>query len=102
MASFGTFNGSRVDNSVQPVGKGERADFMSRDVLKDVANAAIKDGLPRNKVTKTSPKKISIQITEAGFDFVEGGSTYLSIPAMAFHCLVMGKNSTWSRKQMGW
>ena len=26
--------------------------------------------------------------------------SYLSIPAMAFHCLVMGKNSTWSRKQM--
>lgn len=99
---YGTFSCTHFNNSKHLCGDGTKQSFMSRDILKDIANEAIKEAVARNKVTKAA-KKVSVVVSSNGCSFLDETATpaeYIKIEAMSFHCLVMGKKSGWSKKQM--
>lgn len=100
---YGQFQCTHFQDQEYLVGKGngDRAEFMNRDILKNIANTAIKDAIAANKKSKCS-KKIDVTVSNKGaFLAKESDQTMLHhIPGIQFHCLVMGKNSAWSKKQM--
>lgn len=60
-----------------------------------------RDGIKANKASKCA-QKIKVSVTNKGAFLTKesGGDMLYHIPGIVFHCLVMGKNSAWSKKQM--
>eukprot|EP00037_Helgoeca_nana_P002159 m.32138 g.32138 ORF g.32138 m.32138 type:complete len:180 (+) comp12401_c0_seq1:19-558(+) len=96
---YGEFACLHYGNSMHKVGDGTKASFMDKDILKNIANDAIKEVMARNKQAKTS-KPVTVIVDTNGATFNDkGGEPTIKIAAMTFHCLVMGKKSGWSKKQ---
>mmetsp|Transcript_31075 Transcript_31075/g.81389 ORF Transcript_31075/g.81389 Transcript_31075/m.81389 type:complete len:207 (-) Transcript_31075:260-880(-) len=96
---YGEFDCTHYGNSMHQVGDGTKKSFMDKDILKDIANEAIKQVMARNKQAKVArPVKVTVDTNGATFKDAKG-EAFVNIAAMTFHCLVMGKKSGWSKKQ---
>jgi hypothetical protein len=58
---------------------------MNKDILKDIANEAIKQSMARNKQVKVS-RPITVVVDKEGSTFRnENGEIFVTTPAMQFH-----------------
>ena len=64
-----THHSTHFSNSKHQCGDGTKASFMSRDILKDIANAAISEAMSRNKQAKTA-QKVSVVVSSQGCSFL--------------------------------
>eukprot|EP00035_Acanthoeca_spectabilis_P035335 m.33901 g.33901 ORF g.33901 m.33901 type:complete len:178 (+) comp7256_c0_seq1:60-593(+) len=96
---YGEFACVHYGNSMHKVGDGTKKSFMDKDILKDIANDAIKQVMARNKQAKQTRQVVVVVDTDGATFKDSQGEPFIKIAAMTFHCLVMGKKSGWSKKQ---